>query len=98
MLNSHCWSSKGASGPSLFGRYWLAPLKLYWKAIYMVTGHPVEALLSRHRKLFEDGLDTVQGYEAKLYVDSQGMPKFCKARPVPYAMRGKVKEELHRLE
>ena len=63
----------------------------------MVTCHPVEALLSRHGKLFEDGLGTLQGYEAKLYVDPQAIPKFCKARPVLYAMRGKVEEELHRL-
>ena len=58
----------------------------------MVTCHPVEALLSQHGKLFEDGLGTLQGYEAKLYVDPQAIPKFCKARPVPYAMRGKVEE------
>ena len=63
----------------------------------MVTCHPVDALLSRHRKLFEDGLGTLQGYEAKMYVDPQAILKFCKARPVPYAMRGKVEEELHRL-
>ena len=85
------------SGPSLFGRDWLARIKLDWKAIYMVTCHPVDALLSRHGKLFEDGLGTLQGYEAKLYVDPQAIPKFCKARPVPYAMRGKAEEELHRL-
>ena len=85
------------SGPSLFGRDWLARIRLDWKAIYMVTCHPVEALLSRHRKLFEEGLGTLQGHKAKLYVDPQAIPKFCKARPVPYAMRGKVEEELHRL-
>ena len=78
------------SGPSLFGRDWLARIKLDWKAIYMVTCHPVEALLSRHRKLFEKGLGTLQGHKAKLYVDPQAIPKFCKARSVPYAMRGKV--------
>ena len=85
------------SGPSLFGRDWLAQLKLDWKAIYMVNCHLVEALLIHHRKLFEDGFGTLQDYEAKLYVDPQAMPKFCKARPVPYAMCGKVEEELQRL-
>ena len=82
---------------SLFGRDWLARIKLDWKAIYMVSCHPVETLLSRLRKLFEGGLGTLQDHKAKLYVDPQPIPKFCKARSVPYAMRGKVEEELHRL-
>ena len=63
----------------------------------MVTCHPVEALLSQHRKLFEEGLGTLQGHKAKLYADPQAIPKFCKARSVPYAMHSKVEEELHRL-
>ena len=63
----------------------------------MVNCHPVEALLTCHRKLFEEGLGTLQGYEAKLYVDPQALPKFCKAQPVPYTMHDKVEEELHRL-
>ena len=37
------------SGPSLFGKDWLARLKLDWKVIYMVNCHPVEALLTHHK-------------------------------------------------
>ena len=33
------------SGPNLFGRDWLARLKLDWKAIYVVNSHPVEPYL-----------------------------------------------------
>ena len=52
------------SRPSLFGREWLARIKLDWKAIYMVTCHPVEALLYQHRKLFEEGLGTLPGLQS----------------------------------
>ena len=39
----------------------------------------------------------MQGYEAKIYVDPGAQPKYCKASSVPYAMSGKVEEELERL-
>ena len=32
-------------GPSLFGRDWLAQLKLDWKAIYLINRPPLEVLL-----------------------------------------------------
>ena len=70
------------SGPSLFGGDWLARLKLDWKATYMVTCHPVEALLSQHNNIKLNCTWTL---------------RFSKGRPVPYAMCGKVKEELHKL-
>ena len=47
--------------------------------------------------MFEPGLGTLQGYEAKIHVDPGAQPKYCKARSVPYAMRGKVEEELEHL-
>ena len=37
------------------------------------------------------------GCEAKIYVDPNAQPKFCKARTVPYAVRSLVEQELERL-
>ena len=82
------------SGPSLVGWDWLAHLRLDWKSIHQVREDSLNSLLCRHKPLFQDGLGTMQGYEASLHVDPQAVPKYCKAGPIPYAMRAKVEEEL----
>ena len=53
-------------------------------------------VLNRHPDVFKLELGTLRGYEAKLSVDPEAQPCFHKARPVPYAMKGKVEEELDR--
>ena len=47
--------------------------------------------------MFQDGLRTLRGHKVKIVIDSNATPRFCKARPVLYAMRTKVKAELHHL-
>lgn len=47
---------------------------------------------------FGRNLGTLKGFKAKICVDPEAHPKFCKARPVPYAMRGLVDKELERLQ
>ena len=54
-------------------------------------------ILEQHQKVFEPGLGTIEGVEAKLYVDSQAQP-FFKAHTVPFALQQKVQAELERLE
>ena len=54
--------------------------------------HTVKALLTRHKKLFEGGLGTLQSYEAKLYVEA--MPKFCKAGLASRSMLAYVYHQL----
>ena len=86
------------SGPSLFGRDWLAHIRLDWKQIYHVHTLPLQGVLQQHSSIFEEGLGTLKGCEAKIYVDQDAQLKFHRARSVPYALRDKVDEELKRLQ
>ena len=86
----------------LFGRNWLAKIKLDWlnipgiqyiKPIQGIPSVPVstdtslENVLEKHAALFIDGLGCYTGAPVELSVTSQ--PRLCKARPVPYAMQSK---------
>ena len=83
-------------GPSLIGRNWLKCLRLDWAAIHRLCD-PLEELLRKRATMFKDELGTSQGYKAKIYVNAEIRPLFCKARSVPYAVRSLVEEELDRL-
>ena len=85
-------------GPSLLGRNWLQVIRLDWMKINPVKQCQVSEVLQRHETLFQPGLGMLQGYEAKIIVDPEARPRFCKARSVPYAMRTQVEEELERLQ
>ena len=54
-------------------------------------------MLDKHKAVFEIGLGKVTGYEAKIQVDPQAHPKYCKARSVPYYYQEMVDRELTRL-
>lgn len=51
-------------------------------------------VLNWHNTVFDCALGTLKGYQAKIHVDPQANPRFCKAQTVPYAMQAKVEEEL----
>ena len=40
----------------------------------------------------------MSGIEAKLSVKSDAVPKFCRARPVPYALKEAIEKDLERLD
>jgi hypothetical protein len=54
-------------------------------------------VLQKHKAVFESGLVTLKGFEAKISIYPDATPRFCKARSVPYSMREKVEIELQRL-
>ena len=86
------------NGPTLFGRQWLDSIKLNWRSINHVKSRSLQSVLDGHPEVFKSELGTLKGYEAKIFVDPDARPRFCKARSVPYAMTEKVEEELERLE
>ena len=59
---------------------------------------PLHELLSKYQDVFAEGLGTLKGVKAKIYVDQGAEPKCIKARAVPYALRTNVEVELERLE
>ena len=83
-------------GLTLVGRNWLDHIVLDWKEIYLICNAPLQAVLEKHKVVFEEQLGKLKGFEAKILVDQEATPRFCKARSVPLAMREKV-EELQRL-
>ena len=52
----------------------------------------------RYPQLFEKAIGTLNGYEARITLRKDAVPKFHRLRPVPYALHSKVDEELDRLQ
>ena len=88
----------GGSGPTLLGRDWLSQIRLDWRRIHYVHSHSLQMVLGRYPSVFEDGLGTLRGFKAKIYVDPNAEPRFNPARSVPYALRDLVDKELTRLQ
>ena len=60
-------------------------------------GASLENVLTKYEMVFNEGLGTVLGYEAKLVMKENAVPRFYKARPVPYAIKEKIEKELNKL-
>ena len=89
--------------PSLFGRAWLKYIKLDWNSIkFLQTGKTTDEnlqdILNKYKSVFTEQSGKVKGVNATLTLKENAQPKFCKARPVPYALKDKVEKELERLE
>ena len=87
------------SDPSLLGRDWLLEIKLDWSKLHHIeVPSALHKVLKKHATVFKDELGEVRDTTAKIYVDPQVTPHFCKPRTVPYALRGRVEQELDCLE
>ena len=96
-------------GPSLMGRNWLHHIKLNWQSLKMAslpdTKAPtidwqkqIEALMQTYKNVFVEELGQMKTFEAILQLKPGAKPKFCKARPVPFALKAAIDRELDRLE
>ena len=63
-------------------------------SLYNKGDHEMSVLLNKHTKLFTDGLGKFSKGEANIFIDESVKPVFCKARPLPYAIKDKVEKEL----
>ena len=86
------------AGPSLIGCNWLDVLGLDWKEIHLVGSIDLlRSLMDKYTEVFNEGLGELKGHKAKIHVDSEAQPKFCKACAIPYPM-SKVEEEVALLQ
>ncbi|CAC5358317.1 unnamed protein product [Mytilus coruscus] len=89
-------------GGILFGRDWLRKIRLDWIKINKVSVENVnkktKELLDQHSSVFNDNIGCVNGITGNLIMKDNVKPVFMKARPIPYALRPKVEQELDRLE
>ena len=61
------------------------------------TDNCLNKILSDYKEVFKSKMGTLKGFEVELKVESECKPKFCKARPVPYARNERIEKELERL-
>ena len=55
---------------------------------------PCSGLLSKHKKLFSEGMGKFTKGEAKLIISDSQTSVYAEARPLPYAIKEKVEDEL----
>ena len=89
-------------GAILFGRDWLRKIRLDWNSINKVSVENIKTetkrLMDKHKSVFRDEIGCVKDIKGNLVLQENAHPVFMKARPVPYAIKPKVEEELDRLE
>ena len=85
---------------NLLGRNLLSQLKLDWGEIMHVCKRdPVQSgLLAEVPGVFSEGLGKLKDVQVKIHVKNGAIPRFFKARPIPYALKEKVENELDRLQ
>ena len=85
----------GGGGPNLLGRDWLGNLRLDWCNIFSVSDDgAVAELKERYADVFKPELGELKGVRVKLDIDRSVPPKFYKPRPLPFALKKKVDEQL----
>lgn len=85
----------------LMGRDWLSVLKLDWGQVKRISLEPVDKLdqlRTKYSSLFDSNLGTIKGVTAHLKIKENAVQHFFKPRPVPFALKEKIAEELRRLE
>ena len=86
---------------NLLGRDLLCQVRLDWQsifAVYIPKEKKLKAVLDEFNEVFVEGTGLCKGVKATINMKSDATPTFRKARPLPYAMKKKVENELDRLQ
>ena len=90
------------AGPNLLGRELITTFGVDLQNLTAVNtiaaGGPLQELLHKHSPVFSEGLGCFNGPPVTLKVKPDAQPKFYKASSVPFALKGKVEEELQDLQ
>ena len=87
-------------GPNLLGRDWLSRIRLDWTELcnnHACYSLSLQDILEGNSSVFSPELGTLKGITATIQLDVSAKPCFCKARTVPYSLKGKIEKELDRL-
>ncbi|GBM07216.1 Uncharacterized protein K02A2.6 [Araneus ventricosus] len=86
---------------TILGREWLYKINLDWQAIKAVRAtskRNLSQLLEEYKNIFDDELGEINNYQVKLELKPEVKPIFCRVRTVPFALKGRVENEIDRLE
>ena len=82
----------------VFGRNWLAAIKLNWTELHKIQSNKLQDLLEKHTPLFDRKIGTIQGYKADVRLCTDAKPVFKKSRPVSYALQSALSQEIEYLQ
>jgi len=92
-------------GNSLIGRDLMFSIKFNWNHVAQQcllvkqnTTLSLKTLLRKYSEIFKPSTGLLRHFSAKIVVREDAVPKFLKARPIPFAIREKVDEELQSME
>ena len=92
-----CWGGPGCQRSAWIGKTFFSPQIGQFK-VDQDNDIRIERLKERYAEIFKPELGTVKGVTAKLHLKENATPVFQRARPVPYALRSAVEDELKRME
>ena len=88
-------------GPPLLGRNWLSVIRLNWPELFTIQSPAscgkLHNLLHKYNCVFGDN-GCLKDHDVTIFMKNGAIPKFCKARQPPFALREGIEEELSRLE
>ncbi|GBN32035.1 Uncharacterized protein K02A2.6 [Araneus ventricosus] len=103
--NKNCTMELDTGGAKIWiqfwRREWFYKINLDWQAIKAVRAtskRNLSQLLEEYKNIFDDELGEINNYQVKLELKPEVKPIFCRVRTVPFALKGRVENEIDGLE